>query len=554
MKTLNLQQGTDAWHQARAKHHTASEAPAMKGASSKATRSELLRMKATGSGKEFSEWVENVLFARGHEIEAKARPIAEAIIGDDLFPVTATDDDGYLLASFDGITMLEDVCWECKQWNKDKAAAVREGVVPDEDYWQVVQQLAVSGAEKCLYMVTDGTEENTVHCWVYPNQGDIKKLLAGWAQFDKDLANYEHKEHKEAPAGAAPGSLPALHIQVKGEVTASNLAAFKTHALAIFEGISTDLQTDQDFANADATTKWCKEVEDKLELAKEQALAQTASIDELFRTIEEIKEQARAKRLELGKLVKDRKDAIRGEIVAAGKQAVTDHFAQINATLGGKITLPVPADLQQRLAGAVKGKRTVSSLHDAVDTEVAHIKIESNETADRVRLNLETLRTEAGEFRHLFADAQQLVMAENDHLQLVIKDRIREHKEAEDRRLEAERERIRAEEKAKAEAEAARAEAQRQREEAAKREAEARAAREAERAAVEDAERAQVAEAKSHGAVAAEPARAEIPAASVRTQRPTDRQIIATLAHHYGVSESVAIEWIITMDLSEIAA
>jgi hypothetical protein len=243
-------------------------------------------------------------------------------------------------------------------------------------------------------------------------------LIAGWRQFDKDLANYEHVEHAPQASGVAPDSLPALQIQVRGEVTASNLAAFKTHALAVFDGISTNLQTDQDFADADKTVKWCQSVEDKLDLAKEQALAQTASIDDLFRAIDEIKAQARTKRLELDKLVKGRKESIRVEILAKAKDAFEDHIQQINASLG-KVRLPENG-FRADFAGAMKNKRTISSLHDAVDTELARAKIAINEIADRIRVNLETLRVESAGYESLFADAQQLVMADSEKHKLLV--------------------------------------------------------------------------------------------------------------------------------------
>src|SRR5690606_11128724 len=140
MKILNLNQGSPEWLSARAKHFTASEASVMMGASRLMTRNDLLRAKATGAVHEVSDFTRDVIFERGHEVEALARPIAEKIIGESLYPVTATDDDGYLLASFDGITMLGDVCWEYKQWNKAKAETVRGGEVPVEDRWQIVQQ------------------------------------------------------------------------------------------------------------------------------------------------------------------------------------------------------------------------------------------------------------------------------------------------------------------------------------------------------------------------------------------------------------------------------
>jgi len=519
MKILEVVQGSQEWLDARAKYHTASEAAAMLGFSPYMSRNDLLKQKALGIVEDVDS-AKQYLFDKGHAAEAEARPAAEEIIGEDLFPCTGVDDAGWLLASFDAATMLGEILWEHKLWNDTLAALVDTADLPDSHWPQLEHQLLVSGAEKVLFMVSNGDKQT--QCWYSSIPERRAQLIAGWRQFDKDLANYEHVEHAPQASGVAPDSLPALQIQVRGEVTASNLAAFKTHALAVFDGISTNLQTDQDFADADKTVKWCQSVEDKLDLAKEQALAQTASIDDLFRAIDEIKAQARAKRLELDKMVKARKESIRVEILAKAKGLFDAHAQQINSSLG-KVRVPdgmVKADF----AGAMKNKRTISSLHDAVDTELARAKIAFNEIADRIRLNLETLRADAAGYESLFADAQQLVMSENDHLQLTISSRISAHKAAEEARLEAERERIRAEEKAKAEADAAKVSAQR--------------------------ETAETEQPKQAAAI--------VQSTQTKTKAPphppTTRQIVATLCEHYGVSEQTVRQWILEMDLSEIAA
>ena len=519
MNIIEVVQGSQEWIEARAEYHTASEAAAMLGLSPYMSRTDLLKQKALGIVADVDS-AKQYLFDKGHAAEAAARPLAEEIIGEDLFPCTGVDDAGWLLASFDGATMLGEILWENKLWNVSLAAEVDSGEIPDSHWPQLEHQLFVSGAEKVLFMVSDGDKET--HCWYMSRPNRRARLIAGWRQFDKDLANYEHVEHTPQAAGVAPESLPTPQIQVRGEVTTSNLAAYRTHALAVFEGISTDLQTDQDFANADKTVKWCQSVEDKLELAKKQALAQTASIDDLFRAIDEIKAQARTKRLELDKLVKGRKESIRVEILAKAKDAFEDHIQQINASLG-KVRLPENG-FRADFAGAMKNKRTISSLHDAVDTELARAKIAINEIADRIRVNLETLRVESAGYESLFADAQQLVMAENDHLQLTISSRISAHKAAEEARLEAERERIRAEEKAKAESDAAKVSAQQ--------------------------ETAETEQPKQAAAI--------VQSTQTKTKAPprppTTRQIVTILCEHYDVSESTVRQWILEMDLSEIAA
>lgn len=520
MKVLNgIKQGSEEWLALRRKYRTASEAPAMMGVG-KISRNELLASKADGVDKEHAQYVEDVIFARGHEIEALARPMAEALMGQELYPVTGVDDDDYLLASFDGMTMDESLIWECKQWNEAKAEAVREHRVPEEDVWQVVHQLRVSGARKCLYTVTDGTEQRTVHTWVEPNARYFDRLLNGWRQFDEDLANYTPREVEAEVVGRAPDQLPSLRIEVAGMVKSSNLEQFREQALAVFRSIKTDLATDEDFANAEKTVKWCKDVEKRLDGAKEQALAQTASIDELFRAIDAIRDESRNTRLELEKSVKARKESIRREIVAEATQSLMAHVSKINESLDIPIRAP-----EADFAGAIKGKRTVSSLRDAADTCLAQAKIAANETADLVRANLQLLGEVDSDYRHLFADRHDLVARDTEWLRGVIKTRIVEFKEAEAKRLEAERARIRQEEEAKA------------------------------RRAAEQAAKADEA-AASAPTVAPQPHQSEPPAAPARPQRetsaprrPSDAQIIEVLALHYRVHESKVIEWLLDMDL-----
>src|SRR5690606_10339958 len=151
--------------------------------------------------------------------------------------------------------------------------------------------------------------------------------------------------------------------------------------------------------------------------------------------------------------VKARKESRRLEIKQGAEQALAVHIATINKRLG-KVQLPhIPSDF----AGVMKGKRTISTLQDAADSELARAKIDANQVAEGIETNLASLRELAKDHAFLFSDAQQLVMKSNDDLLLVIKSRIAEHETAEKAKAEAlaeaERERIRNEERERLEAE-----------------------------------------------------------------------------------------------------
>src|SRR5690606_38640236 len=126
---------------------------------------------------------------------------------------------------------------------------------------------------------------------------------------EKDVAAYV-PEPAVAPVapGRAPDALPSLRVEVTGMVTASNLAEFKASAMQVLGSINRDLQTDDDFANAEETVKWCKAVEDRLAATKDAVLAQTADIETVFRTMDEVSAETRRIRLELDKLVKAEKE------------------------------------------------------------------------------------------------------------------------------------------------------------------------------------------------------------------------------------------------------
>jgi len=436
MKIHNVAQGSAEWHALRAQHFTASEAPAMMGASKYQTRTELLTLKKTGITPDVTP-SQQFIFDKGHATEAAARPLVEVQIGEELYPVVGTL--GNLLASMDGATMLGETLFEHKLWNESLVAQVKAGELDPHYYWQLEQQLLVSGAERVIFVCSDGTAENFVSMEYRPVAGRAEQLVEGWKQFEADLAAHEVADTPSIVVGKAPDELPALRIELTGMVTASNLKVFEQSALAVIDSVKTTLQTDQDFADAKKAVKWCGDVEEAVAVAKKQALSQTQSIDELFSSLDRISAHARETRLKVDKLVKAQELLVKTNIKQEAEQALADHVAAINKTLG-RVTLPAVAS---DFAGAMKNKRTIASLQDAVDTELARAKIAASQSADAIRLNLNSFAELAPDHAFLFNDIQQLVLKANDDLVALIKVRISEHQKAEEQKAEAQREQIR---------------------------------------------------------------------------------------------------------------
>ena len=481
MRIIELQQGSEAWHQHRATARNASDASAVMACSPYKTRAQLLQERATGI-KPDVDAATQARFDRGHAIEAKARVIIEEMLGQELFPVIGTTDDGYLSASFDGITMDETTVVEIKSWNESKADDVREGRVPTADVWQCVQQLAVSDADVLIYVVSDGTPERTVTTRVHPSDRDRLALIAGWEQFDRDVAAWVPEPVTQAPIGHAPETLPALRLEVTGAVTASNLDEFREHALTVIGAINRDLKTDADFADAEKTVKWCADAEARLKAAKDAALAQTESIEQAFRVIDDVTAELRRTRLDLDKLVKAEKDARKLDITKNAELDFANHIADLNLKLHDKGAGRIPGPLAGCFGHCVKGLKSLDSMTEKVTAELIRLKAEATETAMRMLSNRDSLRGDGHDWSFLFPDFAAVGAKSAEDFAALAHMRISQHKQAEAERMEKERQRIEAEAKAKMEHEAqATAEAERARiraEEQAKAQAEARAAQE----------------------------------------------------------------------------
>jgi putative phage-type endonuclease len=193
MQIHELTQGSPEWHAYRAEHFNASDAPAMMGCSPYRSRTELLYERHTGLVAEVDRMTQS-RFDDGHRFEALARPLAEELVGTDLYPVTGSL--GEFSASFDGITMVGDVAWEHKTLNDDIRMCESADQLGLHYRVQMEQQLMVSNAERCLFLATKWDDAGDLiderHFWYTPNEALRAEIIAGWAQFEADLAAYQH--------------------------------------------------------------------------------------------------------------------------------------------------------------------------------------------------------------------------------------------------------------------------------------------------------------------------------------------------------------------------
>tara|TARA_R110000787_G_scaffold194120_1_gene305686 strand:- start:8706 stop:10250 length:1545 start_codon:yes stop_codon:yes gene_type:complete len=433
MIIIKQQQGSDEWKANRQNQRNASEASMIMGVHSNVKRDQLLHMKATATEQEFSGFVQKFVLDKGHEVEALARPIVEKRIGEELFPRVGKTDDGYLHSSFDGLNFPRTIVWECKQWNKQKAADVSNQIVPECDYWQVVQEMEVSGAELAVYTVTDGTEENTISVEMKRPVDDIKKLYRAWAQFDEDLESYKTKlangEIKQTVQAQAEVllDLPAITYEMNGLALTSNFDKFKEQARELIKKSREPLVTDDDFATAESLVKVFKSAEDKLSGLSEQVIGEVSDIDAFIKELKQVSEGMRQARLSTEKQVKAEKENRRQEIINKAQHDLNNHIQAQQAKLDGYALPTYNADF----AGAMKGKKTIESLQSAANDCLANAKIAISQRADEIQRNLKSFAELATDHKLLFADLQQLLWKEEGDFISAVKSRIADHKEAE---------------------------------------------------------------------------------------------------------------------------
>lgn len=468
MNAHQLIQSTPEWHAHRASHFNASDAAAMMGCNPYKTRTQLLHEMHTGLTPEVNASTQR-RFDDGHRFEALARPLAEAIIGEELYPVVGSE--GKLSASFDGLTMLEDTAFEHKTLNAElhksfnSMTTINPAPIAPKNHQnflapmyriQMEQQCLISGAGRVLFMASKWDGEDLIeerHCWYLPDAKLRTAIIAGWAQFEIDLAAYIPSMIVEMPKAEVTLALPALFIHAKGEITTSNMKEYGTALAARLDSIrKIALVTDQDFSNAKESAKLLRENIEQAKLAKDAMLAQTLTVGEAARMIDAWCEDMRLTALQLEKDVEREDKAKKANMVWETKAKYYEHVQELEKDTdpsGLSVAFPVFAD-------ALKNKRSFVSMQESLDTMLANAKIAADRCARAIRVNLDCFKTDSAGFEFLFADKLVIIHKPLDDLKLLVRTRIADHQAAE-----AEKEQAKAEAAAWAKLSAEQAEAAR---------------------------------------------------------------------------------------------
>ena len=454
MKILNIKPNTDEWLIERLENFCASESPVVMGASKFMTRDQLLRLKKGWIDAPNSAFKER-LFQSGHDHEDQARPIVSAMHLVNFQPtIGQLQVDGIktpLLASFDGYCAIDDgKAWEHKDWNETLADNVRNMMLEPHYYWQLEHQALVAGIDSVEFTVSNGTSVK-MESMRYESQRERRNdLIAALKLFEIDLENYQ-LEAKVEQVKAVKKSLPVVQFEVAGTEIRTNIEDCLADVLYLAEvENSRDLQTDQDFANKDQLNKDVKKARAALKATISDVRNKFVSFAEFEKMALEIDAALQKMQSHGEKQVKEAKEAKKNEIKAAAMLELQQHIDQHNSAFPGNWTTQDFVDFEPNWTGVMKNKRTLDSLSAAVLKELARIKLEINKVVEQVVPNLIFAEGKIKEYPFLFTDLTAMASQPAEAFQAVVSSRIAQHKEQEEKRLEAERERIQQEEEAKA--------------------------------------------------------------------------------------------------------
>ena len=437
MQLLNLAQGTDEWKEVRLNHFTASEAPIMMGVSPHMSRDDLLTYKTTHEEAEISKFTQ-IVFDKGHEVEEKARAIAERKLGEDLYPVTASlvVDGLSLLSSYDGLTMSQKQSWEHKQWNIKKAELITTtGELEAFHYWQLEHQMIVGKLTSIWFVMSDGTEDNWIGHIYHSIPGRRARLLAGWQQFKVDLEGYTPQTYQEKPIAAPISDLPAIMYDLNGTALTSNLPDFKAAAKLLVVDSKKEMVDDQDFADREKLVKKFKDAEDNIKVITGQVIGEIQDVDKFCKELKEVGELIRQARLNGEKAVEARKKEIKQKVVQRVKDEFLNHTQSIIAKFHAIEWLPVRLSLPRiefNPLTAIKGKKTVKSLNEAANNALADAKIQATQYETLFLANIEIYKVEAEGYDFLFPDLERLINNKADAFTALINIRISDHKQQEE--------------------------------------------------------------------------------------------------------------------------
>lgn len=243
-----------------------------------------------------------------------------------------------------------------------------------------------------------------------------------------------------------------LIIKVETNIASCNIGDFKAQAEQYLASLHSSYETDEDFAILTSEVKELKELEDRTRQAIEAVLNGNKEVETIINEARGIAESFRQERLSRNKLVTDKSNEIKQDILDGAfediKTIITNLGGQLVSVIGSKFQ---SHNIKAQLIESIKGKRTISSIQAAANAEKNGIIAEI--TAEVARIN-SRLRLIPKDLDHLFRDAASLAASDMSDDELVSEvqsrieaDKVRQAEIEEQAKQKAAKERLEAEPK-----------------------------------------------------------------------------------------------------------
>ena len=176
---INVEQGTQEWHDLRAKFYkTASRTPSVMDSNPFMSK-EQLAMNLRGEYEPFY----SKAMRQGNELEDKVREQANILLDDLFMPMVG--EDGNFLASLDGINFNRDTIIEIKVSEKT-FNDIQNDTIPLNYMHQIIHQMMVFDSVEIAYLIAYNpkTEEIAISNPINKNVTLENKIIKAWQEFD----------------------------------------------------------------------------------------------------------------------------------------------------------------------------------------------------------------------------------------------------------------------------------------------------------------------------------------------------------------------------------
>ncbi len=264
---VNVEQGSQEWHDLRAKHYkTASRTPSVMNTSPFMSR-EQLAMNLRG---EYTPFYSNAM-RQGNDLEDMVRLKAETLMGDSFMPMVAVNKE--YLASLDGLNFDKDTLIEIKVSEKTFNDIKNCGDLPENYLLQIHHQMMVVDTVRTGYLVAYNpkTEEIAISEAIGRSKQDYLEIKTAWDKFDDEkdtlkVLEFDLSDNKYFMEAAEEFKAAKQIADAGNEV----LAKAKEKLYKYYKGGKTfGGGVTVSYAKESTSTKWADVVKDNKKLLKD---------------------------------------------------------------------------------------------------------------------------------------------------------------------------------------------------------------------------------------------------------------------------------------------